>query len=541
MPRSFAVGHLLCKENKGGFRINTRQSSNNCTFSSTLYKLVIAEKTSVAQAIATVLGAKERKDGCIVGNGWVVSWCVGHLVELAHADAYNEKYAKWRLEDLPIIPGRWQFTVSQGKKKQLDILRKLLNDKSVESVICATDAGREGQLIFQLVYDYCKCKKPVERLWISSMEDAAIREGFAKLRPGTDYDNLYRAALCRSQADWLVGINATRAFSCLYNATLNIGRVQTPALALLAEREAAISAFVKEPFYTPELGFTVSGEKLNDAEAAKAVRSACDSKDATICEINRQNKNTAPPRIYDLTTLQREANRFFGYTAQQTLDYTQSLYEKKLCTYPRTDSHFLTEDMAAGLPALVSAVAGALPFLPTGIDMPVNSAQVINNSKVSDHHGIIPKPVMVSADLSALPAGERNILHMLAVRLLCAVGEKHIHAETVVIVECEGHSFSAKGRTVLQKGWKAVVLAFKAALKDKPKEEDGESATLPELADEQVFPSVTASVREGFSSPPQALYRGHLAFGYGECGRRGYAGGCRAQRLGHPGHQSWHY
>lgn len=469
-------------------------------------RLVIAEKPSVAQAIAAVLGAQEREDGYIRGKDWIVTWCVGHLVELAQAAVYEERFAKWRLEDLPILPERWRYAAAQGKKKQLDILRRLLNDKSVDIVICATDAGREGELIFRLVYDFCKCTKPVQRLWTSSMEDSAIRDGFEKLRPSADYDSLYRAALCRSQADWLVGINATRLFSCLYGVTLNVGRVQTPTLALLVEREAAIAAFVKTPFYTPVLdltGFTVLGEKMEDRAAADAIRSVCNGKDAAVREIKRQDKNTAPPKLYDLTTLQREANRLFGYTAQQTLDYTQSLYEKKLCTYPRTDSRFLTEDMAPGLPALVFAVAGNLAFLPAVLPLPVNADQVVNNGKVSDHHAIIPTPTMAAANLDGLPAGERNILHLMAVRLLCAVGEKHSHAETAVTVECAGHLFTAKGSTVLREGWKAAEQAFRATLKEKPQENDADDASLPELSEGQVFSSVAASVREGFSSPPK--------------------------------------
>lgn len=469
-------------------------------------QLVICEKPSVAQAIAAVLGARERGDGCIRGKDWIVTWCVGHLVELAQAAAYEERFAKWRLEDLPILPEHWRYAAAQGKKKQLDILRRLLSDKTVDSVVCATDAGREGELIFRLVYDFCKCTKPVQRLWISSMEDAAIRDGFEKLKPGADYDRLYHAALCRSQADWLIGINSTRLFSCLYSVTLNVGRVQTPTLALLVEREAAIVAFVKTPFYTPVLNldsFTASGEKRENRAAADAICSACDGKDAVVREIKRQDKNTAPPKLYDLTTLQREANRLFGYTAQQTLDYTQNLYEKKLCTYPRTDSRFLTEDMAPGLPTLVSAVAGKLAFLPAELPLPINAGQVINNRKVSDHHAIIPTPTMAAASLDGLPAGERNILHLLAVRLLCAVGEKHSHAETVVTMECSGHLFTAKGRAVLREGWKAAEQAFRATFKEKPQEDDADGGRLPELFVGQAFSSVSASVREGFSSPPK--------------------------------------
>lgn len=444
-----------------------------------------------------------------------MTWCVGHLVEPAQAGAYDERYAKWRREDLPITPDRWQYVAAQGKHKQLDILRRLMNDKSVDTVVCATDAGWEGELIFRLVYHYCNCAKPVQRLWINSMEDTVIREGFEKLRPGADYDSLYRAALCRAQADWLVGINATRLFSCLYGVTLNVGRVQTPTLALLAERSAAVAAFVKEPFYTMVLdlgSFTASGERRKNRADADAVRSACAEKNAVVREVKRQNKYTAPPKLYELTTLQREANRLFGYTAQQTPDYTQSLYEKKLCTYPRTDSRYLTEDMAAGLPPLVSGVAKKLDFLPTGLSLPATAAQVIDNTKVTDHHAIIPTPTVAKANTEALPAGERSILQMLAVRLLCAVGEKHSYSETAITVECAGHPFTAKGKTVLREGWKVAEQAFRASLKSKPEEDSPDTALpdgdrLPELAEGQVFPSVAASVREGFTAPPSPIPR----------------------------------
>ena len=464
-------------------------------------RLVVTEKPSVAQAVSAVLGATQRGEGCLMGNGYIVSWCVGHLVELAAADSYDEKYSKWRREDLPILPDRWQYAASQGKKKQLDILRRLMNDKNVDTIICATDAGREGELIFRLVYDYCKCKKPVERLWISSMEDSAIREGFAKLRPGVDYERLYEAALCRSQADWLVGINVTRLFSCLYGATLNVGRVQTPTLAMLVSRESEISAFVKEPFYTPELEcgtFTASGERQKDKTTADTIRTDCDGKTATIRSVTRQEKSIATPKLYDLTTLQREANRLFGYTAQQTLDYAQELYEQKLITYPRTDSRFLTGDLAAGLPALVTSVAEHFGILPGA----VSAAQVVDDSKVSDHHALIPTPTAAKCDLAALSAGHQSILRMLAVRLICAVGDRHLYAETAVTMDCSGHSFSVKGKTILSEGWRAADRAFKTSLKEKPKE-DGDSVALPELTEGQALSSVTATVREGFTSPPK--------------------------------------
>ena len=336
------------------------------------------------------------------------------------------------------------------------------------------------------------------------MEDSAIREGFDKLRPGSDYDRLYRAAICRSQADWLVGINATRLFSCLYGATLNVGRVQTPTLALITGREEAISAFAVELFYTPQIdtgAFTASRERSSAASEAEAVCAACDGKVAAVSEVKKQNKNTAPPKLYDLTTLQREANRLFGFTAQQTLDYTQALYEKKLCTYPRTDSRFLTSDMAPGLPALVKTVAAVFPY---GSDDPAcTAAQVINDSKVSDHHAIIPTANIAKADLSELPVGERDVLGLIAVRLLCAVGEAHSFETVSAVLDCEGYRFTTKGKTVLHNGWRTIEDAFRVDLKNKPEEEPADDAALPELAEGSVFSSVTASVKEGRTSPPK--------------------------------------
>lgn len=467
-------------------------------------ELVIAEKPSVAQAIAAVLGSKERKDGFLIGGGYIVSWCFGHLVELAQPAAYDEKYSKWRYADLPILPEEWQYLITPDKKKQFGTLAALMKRPDVEAVVNACDAGREGELIFRLVYNQAGCTKSIKRLWISSMEESAIAEGFRNLKDGAEYDNLYHAALCRSQADWIVGLNATRLFSVLYGNTLSTGRVQSPTLALMVNREAEISAFVKEPFYIPEIacGFTASGEKMKDKAEAEAIRAACDGKDAIAASVEKQEKSAAPPKLFDLTSLQREANKLFGYTAQQTLDYTQALYEKKLCTYPRTDSRFLTEDMAADLPALVNAVAAAVPFM-SSVKPNINAAQVIDNSKVNDHHGIIPTPSMSGTDLSSLPDGERNILYLVAVRLVCAVGLKHIFAETTVTLECGGYSFTAKGKATLQKGWKLFENAFRSALKEKITDEAETEAVLPDVAEGQVFPTVAASVREGFTSPPK--------------------------------------
>ena len=381
------------------------------------YKLVIAEKPSVAQSLAAVIGATARKDGYLEGSGWRVSWCVGHLAGLADADSYDPKYAKWRYDDLPILPEHWQMVVGKDKKKQFDILKKLMNAPDVTEVVNACDAGREGELIFRSVYELAGCQKPMKRLWISSMEDSAIREGFANLRPGVDYDGLRDAALCRAKADWLVGINATRLFSVLYHRTLNIGRVMSPTLALIVQREAEIDTFKPVPFYTVALelpGLTVSGERMVDKAAAEQLKEACQGAAVTIKKVECKEKSEKPPALYDLTTLQRDANRLLGFTAQQTLDYLQSLYEKKLCTYPRTDSRYMTGDMADSLPVLVNLVANAMPFR-KGISISCDSQTVINDKKVTDHHAVIPTRNLKDADLSVLPAGEKAVLELVAI------------------------------------------------------------------------------------------------------------------------------
>ena len=468
-------------------------------------KLVIAEKPSVAASLSAVIGASTRKDGYFEGNGWRVSWCVGHLAGLADAHAYNPDYAKWRYDDLPILPEPWQMVVSKDKKKQFNILKQLMNAPDVTEVVNACDAGREGELIFRSVYELAGCQKPMKRLWISSMEDSAIREGFANLRPGADYDGLYEAALCRAKADWLVGINATRLFSVLYHRTLNIGRVMSPTLALIVQREAEIDAFKPVPFYTVQLelpGLAVSGERMADKAAAERLRKACENGMATVKQVERKEKSEKPPALYDLTTLQRDANRLLGFTAQQTLDYLQNLYEKKLCTYPRTDSRYLTSDMADGLPVLINLTANAMPFR-KGIAITCNTAAVINDKKVTDHHAIIPTRNIRDADLSGLPAGERVVLELAASRLLCAVAEPHIYAETTVTVECAGAEFTAKGKTVKQPGWKALDAAYRTSLKNAEPDKDDMDQTLPDLPDGQTLAVSAAAVKEGKTSPPR--------------------------------------
>lgn len=463
-------------------------------------KLVIAEKPSVAQSIAKVLSATKRCNGYLEGNGYLVSWCIGHLVELAPPDHYDERYKKWKKEDLPILPANWKYTVSSGTKKQFNILKELMNRDDVDSLICATDAGREGEQIFRLVYHQCRCRKPFERQWISSMEDSAIRDGFRQLKPGTEYDALYEAAICRERSDWIVGINATRLFSVLYGNTLNVGRVMSPTLALTVMREAAIAAFISEPFYTVKIqmdGFTASSERIKSKEDAEKLAADCKEASAVVTKVERKNRKEKPPLLYDLTTLQREANKIRGYTAQQTLDYAQSLYEKKMVTYPRTDSRYLTEDMAAMIPELVQKTVKKFSFSDEAV--PVRTDQVINNKKVTDHHAIIPTKTAAETDLSALPAGEQAVLELIARRLVCAVGIPSESDETAVELNCAGAVFKAKGSIVTEPGWKAFISGTESRKEDK--EEDASS--IPDVQNGMELTVREAVCKEGKTVPPK--------------------------------------
>ena len=465
------------------------------------YCLVVAEKPSVGAAYAKVLGATNRQDGYWEGNGYLVSWCVGHLVELAPPNVYDAKYVKWSIADLPILPQKWQYLVSASTKKQFGILQKLMHRPDVDSMICATDAGREGELIFRLVCQQAGCKKPFTRLWLSSMEENAIREGFASLKPSTEYDALYQAALCRERADWIVGINSSRLFSCLYGRPLAVGRVMTPTLAMAVQREAAISAFTPEKFYTVSLAFadggTASSKRFSQKADAETLLANCRKEVSTVVQkVERKEKTEKPPQLYDLTTLQRDANRLLGFTAQQTLDYAQSLYEKRLITYPRTDSRFLTEDMAASLPGLVTDTGKAFAVEEP---LPINVQQVINGSKVTDHHALLPTKSMAKADLAALPAGERNVLRLIAARLLCAVGEPHRYAETTLTTICAGEEFTVKGKVVLSEGWKAMERKMLGELLGKQKEQ----AALPDVQEQSQCSIVVAELKEGQTSPPK--------------------------------------
>ena len=465
------------------------------------YRLVVSEKPSVAMAYAKVLGVTNRKDGYLEGNGYLVSWCVGHLVELAPPNTYGEQYVKWSIADLPILPQKWQYLVSASTKKQFGVLKDLMNRTDVDSIVCATDAGREGELIFRLVYQQAGCKKPFSRLWLSSMEDSAIREGFATLKPSTEYDALYQAALCRERADWMVGINASRLFSCLYGQPLAVGRVMTPVLAMTVVREAAIAAFVPEKFYTVALtladGGTASSKRFAQKADAELLLSKCRKEGRVkVQKMERKEKSESPPQLYDLTALQRDANRLLGFTAQQTLDYAQSLYEKRLITYPRTDNRFLTEDMAASLPGLVTDTGRAFAVEEP---IPIHVQQVIDSSKVTDHHALLPTASVAKADLSALPAGERRILRLVVARLLCAVGEAHRYAETTMTTLCAGEEFTAKGKVVLSDGWKGIERKMLGDLLGKKKE----PAVLPDVPEQSECGITGAELKEGQTSAPK--------------------------------------
>ena len=471
--------------------------------------LIIAEKPSVAATIAAALGAKEKKDGYIAGSGYLVSWCVGHLVQLAEAAAYGEQYKKWSYDSLPILPQEWQYAVASDKGKQFKILKDLMHRADVSEVVNACDAGREGELIFRFVYDVAGCKKPMRRLWISSMEESAIKAGFASLKDGKEYDPLYSSALCRAKADWIIGINMTRLFSCLYGKTLNVGRVQTPTLKMLVDRDAAITTFKKEKYYHVRLslsGVEAASAKIHAADEAGNLKAACEAAQAVCTSVTREKKTVAPPKLFDLTSLQREANRIYGYTAKQTLDLAQALYEKKLLTYPRTDSSYLTDDMGGTAAQIAALLAGKLPFM-QGADFTPEISRLLDSKKVSDHHAIIPTMELAKADLAALPESERNILTLAGARLLMACAEPHIFEAVTAVFSCAGQEFTAKGKTVLAEGWKGLERRFMATLKKEADTEDDEenalSLDVPPFAEGQTFDNPQAAVTEHFTTPPK--------------------------------------
>ncbi len=473
------------------------------------YTLVIAEKPSVAANIAAALGVKEKQDGYMEGAGYLISWCVGHLIGLAEAAAYGEQYKKWSYDSLPILPQVWKYTVAKDKGKQFKILKELMYRADVSEVVNACDAGREGELIFRFVYEMAGCKKPMRRLWISSMESEAIRRGFESLKDGREYDALFASALCRAKADWLIGINATRLFSVLYHHTLNVGRVQTPTLKMLVDRDAAITRFKREKYYHVRLaigGAEAISERISDTEKAKILKTACETSQAVCVSVVKEKKAIAPPKLFDLTSLQREANRLFGYTAKQTLDLAQALYEKRLLTYPRTDSVFLTDDMGDTAAQIAALLCSKLPFM-AGAEFTPDVSRMLDSKKVSDHHAIIPTMELTKADLAALPESERNILTLAGVRLLFAAAEPHIYEAVTAVFSCAGTEFTVKGKTVLAAGWKELEKRYRATLKAKPDADEDEAAGLalevPDFAEGQQFDNPAVAVTEHDTTPPK--------------------------------------
>ena len=464
-------------------------------------KLIIAEKRSVAASIASALGVRSRADGFYEGNDLLVSWCVGHLVSPMDAAGYDPRFRKWHFEDLPILPEPFRYVLAPGREDAFENLCTLMVRPDVDTIVNACDAGREGELIFRLVYEMAGCRKPVRRLWISSMEDSAIREGFSDLRPGTDYEALYQSALCRQKADWLVGINATRLFSVLYHRTLNVGRVQTPTLAMLVEREQKIFQFQKEKYYVLRLGVNGAeavSEKFTNSTEAELAAAACKGAAAICTSVTRAQKKEQPPKLYDLTTLQREANRLLGYTTKQTLDYAQSLYEKKLLTYPRTDSRYLTSDMAETASCVLHMAAKLPPFDSCGNFFPLVEA-MISDKDVSDHHAIIPTMELEKADLHALPVGERNLLLLVCCKLLCAAAEPYMHEAVTATFDCGGQSFTAKGKRILSEGWRDIDQTFRTFLKEAPEE----AAAFPAFVEGSTYEVAAPTVAERFTQPPK--------------------------------------
>lgn len=484
-------------------------------------KLVISEKPSVAQSVAKVLGATSRKEGYIEGGNYIVTWCVGHLASMANAEVYDEKYAKWRYDDLPIVPQKWEYVPEKDKTKQFEVIRELMNRDDVDEIINACDAGREGELIFRTVYYLAGCTKTMKRLWISTMEDEAVREGMKKLRPGSEYDGLYRSALCRSRADWLVGINATRLFSILYHRKLNVGRVVSPTLSMIVQRECDIDAFKPDPYYTLQLNcdsFTASSEKMKDKSQAEIIKQKCCGNFVTVKSIERKEKSERPPLLFDLTTLQQTANRELGYTSQQTLDYLQSLYEKKLCTYPRTDSRYLTDDMVSLIPELTRISA---KICHNDIPLSLNTT-ICNSQKVTDHHAIVPTVSVLGADISVLPTGEREILRLVSRQLLCAVSEPFRYAETVAVLDCAGHFFTVKGRETLADGWKAYT------------DSEPNDRILPELKENGEYPVKSVSVKEGTTTPPAHFTEDSLLYAMETAGKEEMPEDAERKGLGTP-------
>lgn len=499
-------------------------------------QLVIAEKPSVAKSIADVLGALDRQDGYFEGGGYLVSWCVGHLIELAEPESYGEQWKKWTYESLPVNPEHWQYEIKEDTKEQYDVLYGLLHDSRVDEVVCATDAGREGELIFRLVYNMASCKKPMKRLWIPSMEESAIREGFDNLKPGSDYDHLYHSALCRQEADWLVGINGTRLFTVLYGGkVLKVGRVQTPTLAMLVERESKIMNFKKEQYFMVHIlcgSVDAATERIDNKTEAEKIAGACLNGQALVTSVAKEEKTVAPPKLYDLTTLQRDANRLFGFTAKQTLEYTQSLYEKKLCTYPRTDSQYLSDDMEQTAGNVIEAIFSSILFEENMMFNP-DIKRVLNSKKVTDHHAIIPTMEIAKADLAALPETEQKILSLVANRLLCATGEKHLYETVKAELSCGGYTFAASSKSVLKNGWKDFEDVFKRSFRT-TEDKEQEDKKLPELSKGQTFDGVQTKISEHYTTPPKHFTEDSLLSAMERAGNEDMSDDVERKGLGTP-------
>ena len=500
--------------------------------------LIIAEKPSVAKSLANVIGAYQEKDGYLEGRDCVVSWCLGHLAEYAFPESYDEKYSEWHFEDLPILPDPWRMSISRDKKKQYIVLKELMARTDIDFVINACDAGREGELIFRRVYELAKCKMPVMRLWISSMEDEAIREGFRTMKPAAEYDNLAAASVCRAKADWLIGINESRAFTTTYSRKLILGRVQTPTLAMIVEREASIDSFQKEQYFLVHLkkdGLDAVSDKFKDRAEAGALMQACSGQDATVMFVDKEQKTQAPPRLYDLTSLQRDANRLFGFTAAQTLEAAQSLYEAKLITYPRTDSRFLTEDMEETAGVVIRKILETVPFVASGM-MPEDLKRLMNNKKVSDHHAIIPTAEIGNCDFDSLSERDRKVLFLVATRLLCASGRPHKYTVTTAGIECQGVLFGAQSTHIDGSSWKSYEESMKAYCRtDAPEDDDkGIETKMPELHEGDVITAVNSTVTDHWTKPPQHYTEASLLSAMERAGAREMDDDVERKGLGTP-------
>ena len=500
--------------------------------------LVIAEKPSVAQSYAKNLSAYKREDGYLEGESCIVSWCLGHLAEYAQPEEYDPKYEKWQFDDLPILPEAWKLKVSKDKKKQFEVIKTLMNRSDVEYLVNGCDAGREGELIFQRVYVLAGCRKPVKRLWISSMEDAAIQKGFQTMKSEEEYKNLCMAAVCRAQADWLIGMNGTRAYTTRYFKRLVVGRVQTPTLAMLAERQERIEHFQKEAFYKVALTdgkLTVVSENIANEEAAELLAALCNGSTAVVTQMKKERKKSFPPKLYDLTSLQREANRYFGYTAKRTLDMLQELYEEKLITYPRTDSQFVTEDMKDSVEELVGKMPVLLPFVDYG-QLGHDIKRVINNAKVSDHHAILPTKEAVEKGIADLPADKKNLMMLICQQLVQATGEEYLYEQTDITVKCQEHDFKSRGKIPVQMGFKEVEKAFKQlCVKAEPVEEKEKETSIPAGYEEgmRLFP-VKAEKTTHYTSPPKPFNEDTLLAAMETAGNKEFDSETEKKGLGTP-------